>query len=136
MDAHETIRKWRDSMNEGRFEEYLGVYSPDAVLETPIARVQGRQGVKEYDGSLGSAIKDSVLKTPSIIVSGDTAAVEWVWSGKQTGEMVVSGAKIPATNRSFSLYGTSILHFDSKGLIAKERRYYDVRTWLEQLGLK
>jgi hypothetical protein len=50
--------------------------------------------------------------------------------------MVVSGAKIPATNRSFSLYGTSILHFDSKGLIAKERRYYDVRTWLEQLGHK
>jgi steroid delta-isomerase-like uncharacterized protein len=136
MDARETIRKWRDSMNEGRLEEYLGVYSPDAVLETPIARVQGRQGVKEYDGSLASAIKDSVLKTPSMIVSGDTAAVEWVWSGKQTGEMVVSGAKIPATNRSFSLYGTSILHFDSKGLIAKERRYYDVRTWLEQLGLK
>jgi hypothetical protein len=50
--------------------------------------------------------------------------------------MVVSGAKIPATNRAFALHGTSILHFDSEGLITKERRYYDVRTWLEQLGHK
>ena len=136
MDAHGTIRKWRDSMNEGRFEEYLGVYSPDAVLETPISKVRGRKGVKGYDGSLGAAVKDSFLKTSSIIVSGDTAAVEWIWSGKQTGDIKVSGAKIPATNRSFALHGTSILHFDSKGLIAKERRYYDVGTWLEQLGVK
>jgi hypothetical protein len=123
-------------MNEGRFEEYLSVYSQDAVLETPISKVQGREGVKGYDGSLGAAVEDSFLKTSSIIVSGDTAAVEWIWSGKQTGEIKVSGAKIPATNRSFALQGTSILHFDSNGLIAKERRYYDVGTWLEQLGKK
>jgi hypothetical protein len=136
MDANETIRKWRDSMNDGRFEEYLGVYSPDAVLETPISKVHGREGVKGYDGALGAAIEDSNLKTPSIIVSGDIAAVEWIWSGKQTGDIVVSGAKIPAKNRPFALHGTSILHFDSKGLIRSERRYYDVRTWLEELGVK
>ena len=136
MDAHETIRKWRDAMNEGRLEEYLGLYAPDAVLETPVVRVEGRQGVKKYDGSLASATTDSALKISSEIVSGDYAAVEWVWSGKHTGPLVLSAGTFPPSNRTFALHGTSILRFTQEGLIAKERRYYDTRSWFEQLGLK
>jgi hypothetical protein len=136
MDAHELIQKWRDAMNEGRLEEYLGYYAPDAVLETPLARVEGRKGVKGYDGSLASAFPNASLKTSSIVVSGDTAAVEWIYGGKHTGPLVLSSGTIPPTNRSFSMPGTSILRFTPEGLIAKERRYYDTRSFYEQLGLK
>lgn len=136
MGHHETILKWRDSMNEGRLEEYLGVYAPDAVLETPVARAEGREGVKNYDGSLASATTNSTLKISSEIISGDTAAVEWIWSAKHTGPMVLSAGTFPPSNRIFALHGTSILRFNSQGLIAKERRYYDTRSWFEQLQQK
>jgi len=136
LDAQEVIKKWRDAMNEGRLDDFVGLYAPDTVLETPLTRAEGRQGVKGYDGSLGAAFSDSSLKTPSVIISGDIAAVEWVWSGKHTAPLVISSGKFPPTNRSFSLHGTSILRFNSQGQIARERRYYDTRSWFDQLGLK
>jgi hypothetical protein len=62
--------------------------------------------------------------------------VEWIYGGKHTGPLVLSSGTIPPTNRSFSMPGTSILRFTPEGLIAKERRYYDTRSFYEQLGLK
>ena len=89
----------------------------------------------QYEGGLGSAFPGATLEVSQPVFRGDTAAVEWVWSGKNAGPLATPAGVVPATNRHMRVSGVSVLRFGPEGLIAEERRYYDVRTLYEQLGI-
>jgi steroid delta-isomerase-like uncharacterized protein len=65
----------------------------------------------------------------SLVVADDCAATEWLSEGIQTGPL----GDLPASGNSFRLRGVSILVFRD-GKIASVTDYYDMRTFLAQLG--
>jgi len=65
----------------------------------------------------------------SLVVTENTAATEWVSEGIQTGRI----GDLPASGNSFRLRGASILGFRD-GKIATVTDYYDMSTFLRQLG--
>ncbi|MFQ5837612.1 MAG: ester cyclase [Thermoplasmata archaeon] len=136
MDVNDLIRKWKDAVNEEELDAFAAMYAPDAVLQTALARVEGRQAVKQYEGALFTAFSGVSLKTLSVVTSGDTGAVEWEYSGKHTGELVGAEGTIPPTDRSFRLRGASFLRINPEGLIVEEHRYFDTGSLFKQLGLK
>lgn len=75
---------------------------------------------------------DLKLKFVSSFVTEDRAAVEWIWSGKQTGD--IKGL-IKATGKPFSIRGTAIMEFED-GKIKRNSDYYNGGDFLYQLGVK
>ena len=70
----------------------------------------------------------------SLTVANDTATTEWTIEGTQTGPAQAGFVgELPASGRTFRLRGASILVFRS-GRIAGVRDYYDMATFLRQLG--
>ena len=62
----------------------------------------------------------------------DWAAVEWIWSGTQTGDI---RGLMKATGKEYSIRGTTIFEFE-KGKIKRLSDYYNSGHFLYQLGVK
>jgi hypothetical protein len=62
---------------------------------------------------------------------GDHFTIEFEVSGINDGD----GAGFPATNKSFSLRGVSIGRLNADGKIIEQRDYYNIATYLSQVGL-
>jgi len=65
----------------------------------------------------------------SLVIAENSTATEWVSEGIQTGSI----GELPASGNSFRLRGASILGFRD-GKIAKVTDYYDMASFLKQLG--
>ncbi len=109
MDVHEVIRRWADAVNKGQMGAFGALYAADAVLYTPLTPqgVKGREAVKQYEGSISAAFPGASLKTSPVLAGGDTVAVEWEYSGKNTGPLATPAGTIAPTNRSVTLRGAS-----------------------------
>src|SRR4051812_34243727 len=74
--------------------------------------------------------------TTGPIARGDVVAVEWVYSGTNSGPLATPDGVLPPTGRAVTLRGASFLRFNSAGLIVEEHRYYDRSSFFQQLGLQ
>lgn len=138
--AHDVItifERWRDAVYNGDMEAFRRLYAPDAVLFVPISPdpIGGRDAIWEYESAMHAAFPGATLETRKPVIEHDTVAVEWTYSGRNTGPITTPMRIIPPTNQRMSLHGVSFLHFKD-GLITEERRYYDSRSLYQQLGLQ
>jgi len=69
----------------------------------------------------------------SLATAGDTAMTEWLIEGTQTGPAATPYGELAPSGRAFRLCGASILIF-REGKIARVTDYYDMATFLKQLG--
>jgi steroid delta-isomerase-like uncharacterized protein len=138
MDAEQIVEKWQEAVNQGQMDAFGALYAPDAVLVVPLVAdpVRGREAIQEYEGSVATAFPGATLNLSPLISSGNTIAVEWVYSGTNSGPIASPEGSVPATNRSMKLTGGSFLRFNDEGLITEEHRYYDRFSLMEQLGLQ
>lgn len=104
------------------------VYNDIPALTTYHGKDEVKGSLKE-DFTWCSNLK---LELISRLVTEEGAAIEWMWSGRQTGN--IEGL-IKATGKSFSIQGTSIMEFKNKK-IKKNADYYDAGEFLHQLGVK
>jgi steroid delta-isomerase-like uncharacterized protein len=110
------------------------IYADDAVFED-VPDGTTYRGLEEIKASLGEDIKyapDVQIEVVSLFVSEDRGALEWVWSGTQTGDIP---GLLPATGRAFSVRGVSLFEF-SAGRIIRHADYYDAAGLLHQLGVE
>jgi steroid delta-isomerase-like uncharacterized protein len=130
------LERFRNAVNNHDMQAFGGLFAPDAVLIVPVAAapIRGRDAIQDFEASLTAAFPNAVLTLHNPVAHGDSVAVEWEWGGKNTGEFKTPMRVIPATNRDIHFEGASFLHIQN-GLITRERRYYDTRTILQQLGL-
>jgi steroid delta-isomerase-like uncharacterized protein len=105
-----------------------GVYEDVASQDVSTGREEIRALIEEFF----NWTPDTKIEWGESLVTPDRAAVEWVWSGTQTGAIP---NLMPATGRSFSVRGVSILHFRD-GMISLSRDYYDSGGLLDQLGVE
>lgn len=107
------------------------LFTDDAIYEDVAAgRTQhGKDEIKQLLRAAFAWAPDFRVAMISLTVGDDRAATEWVSEGIQTGPI----GDLPASGDSFRLRGASILMFRD-GKIAKVTDYYDMATFLRQLG--
>jgi steroid delta-isomerase-like uncharacterized protein len=112
-------------------ERIDAIFTDDGVYEEVAGdRIhRGKEEIKQLLRSAYAWAPDFRVTMKSLIVSDDCAATEWISEGIQTGPI----GDLPASGNSFRLRGTSILVFRD-GKIAKVTDYYDMATFLRQLG--
>jgi steroid delta-isomerase-like uncharacterized protein len=111
----------------------------DAVVENmvenvcvnwPGGTVNGKADVKDWYASWYNACPDSVAGALCVGVTGDTAVMEGVYAGTNTGTF----GPFPATARTVSVPWANVYRFDTDGRIVSVNAYIDQVTLLTQLG--
>ena len=131
------VERWRQAVSTGNMDMFGAMYATDAVLFVPLSPdpVRGRQAIRDYEANLRVAFPDAKLQLHHPLVKDETVAVEWEYSGKNSGPILTPFREFPPTNRNMHIHGASFLHFHN-GVITQERRYYDARTLYQQLGMQ
>jgi steroid delta-isomerase-like uncharacterized protein len=125
--VHELYAAW--SLHEP--QRIDAIFAEDAAYEDVAGAqlVRGKEAIKELLRAAYAWAPDFRVTIKSLIVADNTAATEWVSEGIQTGPI----GDLPASGNSFRLRGASVLTFRD-GKIAKVTDYYDMATFLRQLG--
>jgi hypothetical protein len=111
-------------------------YAPDAVLRVPLSPpIRGAEAIRRYQKAMENAFSDARTTVCGRLSWDGTTAVEWEFSGVHVGPMEMMGGMVPPTDRPLTLRGASFFRCTPDGLVAEERRYYDVWSVLDQLGL-
>ena len=136
MEIEAIIREALDLWDQGRLDEYLAYYDADLAYTMP-GGVCG-QGLKGLPGALRmqlTALPDSRIEIRQIVVQGDTAVVEGISTGTNTGPIHLPGSDpAPPTGKRITR-GIALVMRLRDGRIVEFREYSDRPTWLEQLGL-
>jgi steroid delta-isomerase-like uncharacterized protein len=90
---------------------------------------RGKEQIKQLLRAAFAWAPDFRVTMISLTIGNETAATEWISEGIQTGRI----GDLPASGNSFRLRGASILTFRN-GKISKVTDYYDMATFLRQLG--
>jgi hypothetical protein len=114
-------------------EHLLLLMSPDVRYDdVPSgAVVFGHQGIKEMCVAAYQWSDDVTMRVTSRQTTGSLFAIEVVASGTNTGRM----GNNPATGKPFSFPMASVGRIDPGGLIAEHRDYWDLLTFLGQIGV-
>lgn len=78
-----------------------------------------------------SGFSDGMVTEPRAIDAGDTVIVQYIGRGTNDGQM----GPVPATGRRASVPFVDILTFDASGRIIAGETYFDMFSFLVQLGL-
>jgi len=116
---------------QGNASALYNDYADHAVVEDSMYAVPivGRAAIIARK-SLGFAAASNVqLTVLNRIAVGNQVTVEWVATGIHTGDL----PGLPATNRSFTLRGVTVVIREG-GKIIRESLYYDVADLYRQLG--
>ena len=114
-----------------QLEKIDTIFTDDAAYEDVAAgqAYRGKEAIKELLRGAYAWAPDFRVTMQSLIVADDRAATEWLSEGIQTGPI----GDLPASGNSFRLRGVSTFVFRD-GKIASVTDYYDMATFLAQLG--
>jgi hypothetical protein len=137
LDLELLLEQWHHAVDHQYIETFASLYAHDACLYVPLAPepLKGRKAIQQHEGAMYAAFPGAHLILRSSIFGGDSVAVEWDYTGKNTGPLIGPTGQVSPTNRVATIHGASFLRFGPDGLIAEEHRYYDSRSLMQQLGL-
>jgi steroid delta-isomerase-like uncharacterized protein len=69
----------------------------------------------------------------SAVESGQQVALEVIWEGTQTGEMVTEEGTIPPSGKRQKTPGVFVFEYED-GKLKESRNYFDLLTFLKQIG--
>jgi steroid delta-isomerase-like uncharacterized protein len=109
----------------------LAIFTDDVVYEdkTVGAVLHGKKELRDFAEGWFKAFPDLSFTRTAYFIGGDRAAVEWVGTGRQKGDM----PGMPASNKVASVPGVSIMEC-SDGKIKHDVDYWDMATTMRQLG--
>jgi steroid delta-isomerase-like uncharacterized protein len=135
-DLKQKVRRDMELFNAGKYEEFVDGYSEDAEFTSPLGgTVKGRKAIAEIWNRNKQAFPDSKVTIDRIVAEGDTVAVEYTFSGTNTGALQFpSGETAPATNKKVTGPAVDIVVYKN-GKVVLHRQYFDQVPGLIQLGL-
>ena len=123
------------AINARDLPAYLANQQPDVELVLPGGEaLRGREQAGAYIAAMWSAFPDGALAFTTMVIAGNSAAVEITFSGTHTGPLASPQGTVPPTGKQVTLKSASILQIRD-GLIASEHVYLDPTQMPEQLGL-
>ena len=135
----ETSRKLADAQTKHDSEAVARLYATDAVAYDPMypEALRGRDAIAKDSDGFFSAFPDLRFEIVSVIEKDDrSGAAEVRLTGTHTGPLESpTGQTIPPTNKRVDVKGAAFVRLNEQGEIVEERRYYDVGTFLRQLGI-
>lgn len=132
-------RKFADTFNKHDLDELAKLYATDAVAYDPMypEPLRGRDAIRKDTATFFKGFPDVRLEIISTIEKDDrNGADEIRMTGTHTGPLETpTGEELTPTNKRVELKGSAFSRLNERGEIVEERRYYDVATFLRQLGL-
>jgi steroid delta-isomerase-like uncharacterized protein len=96
-------------------------------------RIEGADAVIDVFKAWKTGMPDVQGRIQKVATSGDSATFEVVWEGTHTGPLVTPDGTIPASGKSQRTPG--VFSVDVRdGVIAASRNYFDMLTFLQQIG--
>lgn len=129
--ARETI----EAFNRGDWDAVRAMTGPGYVYEE-IGTGRRTEGADETIAALQqwkSALPDVTGEVMRVAVDGDTAVLEVVWRGTQTGPLATGAGELPPSGRSIEICSTMWQQWRDDQLAA-ERHHLDILSMLAQLG--
>ncbi len=132
------VRRLADAMNRRDANAETALFAQDAVRYNPMRPegVRGREAMRKVSENLAKAFPIMTISIMHISAKGDTVATEWVATGRHSGALELPTGSLAPTNREVTIRGANFYQFNREGLISEDRGYYDVASFLRQLGLK
>jgi steroid delta-isomerase-like uncharacterized protein len=133
MGIKDVLARWVAAMNAHDAVRLADLYSPEAQLLYGWGElVAGQSEIAEHFCLFFRSFPNWA-KEPFSLIQGaeDWAALEW--RGEATFLEAYRGTE--PTGRSFHLRGCGVFHFVD-GRISLQRRYFDRRSWYQQMGLQ
>ncbi len=136
--GEDLIRRLADAINRRDVNAQAALYAQDAVSYSPVTPegLRGREAIRKVRENLTNAFPDTNIRVLNINAKGDTVAVEYVATGRHSGALELPTGTLAPTNREITLRGANFYRFNREGLISEDRGYYDLASFLQQLGLK
>jgi steroid delta-isomerase-like uncharacterized protein len=128
--------EWEDRLwQTGKWDDAAAVYADEVVfINAGGDMMRGRDAVVEYFRREQEALP-STTQQETVAVDGSVAVVAWTMTGQHTKDLLLpSGTTIPATGRSFSVDGLTVIEVADDRIVSM-RRYHDRLGVLTQLGL-
>ena len=128
-------RQGIEAFNQGDWDLIRARYAPGFVYDE-IGTGVHLEGADDVIGGLQAwktALPDVTGEIVNVLVEGDTAVLELVWRGTQTGPLPTPSGELPASGRRAEFRATLWQRYEGE-LEAHERNYLDVLTYLTQIG--
>jgi len=136
MTPEQAARQWVEKFNAHDLKGLMTLYADGAVNAQPHlpAPVKGKPAIEEDLGGFLKAFPDAKMVAPYVGVSGNVVAMEWVFTGTQTGPLAGPTGIYPPSNRKVTIKGAEFTTHNAQGLIVDERGYFDLVSFMTQLG--
>ena len=130
MSPEELARAWVATFNSGEFEKNRDLGAEDGYFGITAPSAGTSRDAGDRDGRMWkAAFPDARGEIANVVVNGDTAALEIVWTGTQTGDL----PNLPATGKRVSI-NAAVFVTERGGKIARVMHYFDFGGMLMQVG--
>ena len=120
-----------ESWEKRDYDAIVEKMADDVMVNSPgSAELKGKAAAKDWYASWAIACPDGVAGAKCVGATKDTAVMEGVYAGTNTGTF----GSFPPTGRTVSLPWTNVYRFNSTGKIVNVNAYLDLVTLLTQLG--
>ena len=132
-DIEDLANAWIEAWNSHDTDKIAALFADDFIHEDVAigAVFRSKEELQAGISALFAACPDVKLEQKSLFGTSDWLAQEWVMTGTQTGAFNDLG--IPATGKSFSIRGVSIIEVHD-GKVARNSDYWSLTSMLQQLG--
>lgn len=136
MAAKYSVNHQVEALNRHDAEAFSSFYMPDALVDDPQypEPLQGRDAIRRDIADFVKAFPDLIFTVTTVVERGETVAFEGVGRGTHKGPIAGPSGELPATNRPVKIRFAAFLRLNDQGLIAEERRYFDIAGMMQQLG--
>jgi steroid delta-isomerase-like uncharacterized protein len=137
-DSRQALEAQTQAINAHDAHAFASFYADDAVVVDPQypEPLRGRAAIEQDSVTFLKAFPDLEFSLINILVDDRLVAGEGKIVGTNNGPIQLPGAdEIPATGRRLEFPMAFFSRLDESGKIVEERRYYDIASQQEQLGL-
>jgi steroid delta-isomerase-like uncharacterized protein len=128
--------RWIDLFNKKDMHGLMAMYAEHCVNAQPHLPqpIKGKKATEEDLAAFFRAFPDGRFTSSHTVSDGDTLAMEWTFAGTQTGALVGPGGTIPPSGKRVTIKGAEFIRVDAQSLIVDERGYFDLVSFMTQLG--
>ncbi len=134
-DIKQVLSDYKIACNSHDLDKISTFFADNCILEDVALGIvsNGKEAVSAFYISMFADFPDLKFEVRSIFAVDDWSVMEWIMSGTHTRSTLTKNS-IPATGKPFTVRGTSIYRLN-KGKLIKETAYYNLMTFLQQVGL-
>ncbi len=125
-----------EAFNVSNWEGCEAAMTADSVYDEAATsrRLEGVEDIILYWQGWKEAMPDLKGTVTNVCGAGNTVLIEVTWKGTHTGPLQSPSGTVPATGKEQTTRAGWVMNFDD-GKIKESRHYFDMLSFMQQLGL-